>query len=45
MIKKIGIAAREKIEGFLGHSVRLELFVKVTPRWTRDSARLKEFGY
>lgn len=45
MIKKIGTAAREKIERFLGQSVRLELFVKVTPRWTRDSARLKEFGY
>jgi GTPase len=45
MIKKIGIAAREKIEAFLELKVRLELFVKVTPNWTRDERMLKEFGY
>lgn len=45
MIKKIGIAARGKIEEFLESPVRLELFVKVTPHWTRDEGRLKEFGY
>jgi GTP-binding protein Era len=45
MIKKIGIAAREKIEKFLGSRVRLELFVKVTPHWSRDPKMLKEFGY
>jgi GTPase len=43
MIKQIGIAAREKIEEFLGSRVRLELFVKVTPSWTRDPRRLEEF--
>ena len=45
MIKKIGIAARGKIEEFLESPVRLELFVKVTPHWTRDENRLKELGY
>jgi GTP-binding protein Era len=45
MIKKIGIAAREKIEAFLERKVRLELFVKVSPNWTRNERMLKEFGY
>jgi GTP-binding protein Era len=45
MIKRIGIAARKKIEEFLERPVRLELFVKVTPKWTRDPGKLKEFGY
>jgi GTPase len=45
MIKKIGTAARLKIEEFLEQHVRLELFVKVTPHWTRDSKKLEEFGY
>ena len=45
MIKKIGTAARLKIEEFLERHVRLELFVKVTPHWTRDSKKLEEFGY
>lgn len=43
MIKRIGVAAREKIEEFLGRHVRLELFVKVTPHWTRDAKRIEEF--
>lgn len=45
LIKKIGTAARLKLEEFLGCKVHLELFVKVTPNWTRKPARLKEFGY
>ncbi len=45
MIKQIGTAARVKIEDFLGCSVHLELFVKVSPRWTKDLRRLTEFGY
>ena len=45
MIKKIGTAARLKIEDFLGCPVHLELFVKVSPRWTKDARRLTEFGY
>ncbi len=45
MIKRIGTAARLKIEDFLGCKVHLELFVKVSPRWTKDPRRLNEFGY
>jgi GTPase len=45
MIKAIGIAARKKIEEFLENKVHLELFVKVTPNWSRDERRLREFGY
>lgn len=45
MIKKIGIAARKKIEVFLDRRVHLELFVKVSPAWTRDPHKLEEFGY
>ncbi|MBI4961693.1 MAG: GTPase Era [Desulfomonile tiedjei] len=45
MIKRIGINARKKIEEFLERRVHLELFVKVSPRWTRDPYKLKEFGY
>lgn len=43
MIKRIGVAAREKIEEFVGTHVRLELFVKVTEHWTRDPRRIEEF--
>jgi len=45
MVKSIGVAARTKIEDFLESPVRLELFVKVTPNWTRNERLLKEFGY
>jgi len=45
MIKQIGIQSRKRIEEFLDRRVHLELFVKVSPRWTRDPYKLKEFGY
>jgi GTPase len=45
MIKRIGTAARLKIEEFVQNRVHLELFVKVTPHWTRDERMRKEFGY
>lgn len=45
MIKKIGTVARENIEHFIERPVRLELFVKVTPHWTRSAIQLREFGY
>lgn len=44
-IKKMGIAARQKIENFLQKKVYLELFVKVTPGWTKDPKKILEFGY
>jgi GTPase len=43
MIKQIGTAARKKLEEFFGTRVRLELFVKVTPNWTRDPKQLTRF--
>ncbi len=45
MIKAIGTSARAKIEEFLECRVRLDLFVKVTPNWSRDRTKLEEFGY
>jgi GTPase len=45
MIKAIGMTARAKIEDFLECHVRLDLFVKVSPNWSSDPAKLKEFGY
>jgi len=45
MIKNIGTQARQKIQEFLDVPVRLELFVKVSPNWTKSVSKLKEFGY
>jgi len=45
MIKEIGTASRKKIQDFLESPVRLELFVKVTPNWTKSERMLREFGY
>ena len=44
MLKKIGQAARRDIEQLLEREVYLELFVKVTPKWRRNSELLREFG-
>lgn len=40
-LKHIGMRARKKIEGFLGHSICLKLFVKVKPNWQQDSQFIK----
>lgn len=45
MIKKIGMAARERIEEFVGAKVHLELFVKVRPKWRDNENYLREYGY
>ncbi len=45
MIKRIGVASRRRLESFLDAKVHLELFVKVSPHWTRDPQKMKEFGY
>lgn len=45
MIKKLGIAAREEIEKFLGQKVFLQLFIKVRPKWRDNELQLKEYGY
>lgn len=44
-LKKVGIAAREEIEKFIGKRVHLELFVKVKDKWRNDATTLKQFGY
>jgi GTPase len=44
MVREIGTRARPEIEALLGHSVYLELVVKVRPRWRRDAATLERLG-
>ncbi|MDE7122803.1 MAG: GTPase Era [Alistipes sp.] len=44
-LKKVGQAAREDMERFLGKKVFLQLFVKVSEDWRNDDRRLRQFGY
>jgi GTP-binding protein Era len=44
MVKEIGTRARPEIEALLGHSVFVELKVKVRARWRRDAATLERLG-
>jgi len=44
-LKKVGIAAREDIEKFVGKKVYLELFVKVKSGWRDDDRMLRNLGY
>jgi GTPase len=44
-LKRVGTEARRDIEVFLGKSVFLELFVKVTKDWRDHDSALKQFGY
>jgi GTP-binding protein Era len=44
MVREIGRRARPEIEQLLGHSIFLELHVKVKPRWRRDEALLQRLG-
>ncbi len=41
-LKKIGQAARQRMEGFFGCRVYLELFVKVSKGWTNSPGMLRE---
>ncbi len=45
MIKRIGTAAREKIEGLIGVPVFLELQVLVRENWRRKTGTLKDLGF
>ncbi len=45
MLKKVGSAAREELEQFLGKKVFLALHVKVNDNWRNDERQLKRFGY
>lgn len=44
-LKRVGQAAREEMERFLGKKVFLQLFVKVSDDWRNDERKLREFGY
>jgi GTP-binding protein Era len=44
-IREVGQAARMKIEGFVGESVYLDMWVKVLPNWRRSTSALERFGY
>lgn len=45
MLKRVGTAAREELEKFLGKKVFLEMHVKVGNDWRNNEKMLKNFGY
>lgn len=45
MLKEIGMAARKTAERLVGHKIHLTTFVRATPKWFDDPARLAEMGY
>ena len=45
MLRDVGTAARKRAEGLLGRKVHLETFVRATPGWFDNSARLADMGY
>ena len=44
-IKKLGRAARQKIERFVGKPVYLDLWVKVLPNWRKSQNAVRRLGY
>jgi GTP-binding protein Era len=44
-LKRVGQAAREDMEAFLGKKVFLQLFVKVNDDWRNSDRQLRRFGY
>lgn len=44
-IKKLGIAARKRIEHMLGYSIMLKLFVKIRKDWRDKPNFVKSYGY
>jgi GTP-binding protein Era len=45
MLVAVGTSARKRAEELLGRKVHLETFVRATPGWFDDSARLADMGY
>jgi GTP-binding protein Era len=45
MMKRIGTAARARVEQMMGKQVHLKLWVRATPDWMNDPAKLRELGY
>jgi GTP-binding protein Era len=44
MVREIGTRARPEVEALVGHSLFLELVVKVRPKWRRDPKMLERLG-
>jgi GTPase len=44
-IRAVGVAARAKIEAFIGAKVFLDLWVKVLPNWRRNTHALQRLGF
>jgi len=44
MVREIGTRARPEVEALVGHTVFLELVVKVRPKWRRDPRLLERLG-
>ncbi|MFQ8596738.1 MAG: GTPase Era [Alistipes onderdonkii] len=44
-LKRVGQAAREDMDQFLGKKVFLQLFVKVNDDWRNNERQLRRFGY
>jgi GTP-binding protein Era len=45
VIKSLRLGAENRLKQLLGRKVRLELFVRVTPRWKETPRMLAELGY
>ncbi len=45
MLRTIGTDARRRAEALVGKKVHLETFVRATPGWFDDAARLADLGY
>jgi GTP-binding protein Era len=45
MLKAIGTEARARVEQMMGTKVHLQLWVRVTPGWMDDPAKMRELGY
>ncbi len=45
MLVAVGTAARKRAEELLDRKVHLETFVRATPGWFDDNARLRDMGY
>ena len=44
MVREIGTRARPEVEALVGHSVFLDVQVKVRPKWRRDERLLERLG-
>jgi GTP-binding protein Era len=45
VIKELRLGAENRLKQLLGRKVRLELFVRITPRWKETPRMLAELGY